>query len=111
MRQITCGMIQDLLISYCDGLTAENVAELVEGHLEECQTCRHAYEKMLQKRKETEQEEFVRGRKFGRKLKNLRFYLIGAVIGIVMPFAVLVLWYLLASIRSYIEIMFFSYFW
>ncbi len=110
MQQISCGIIQDLLISYCDELAAENVAEMIQEHLAECPECRRVREQILQIRKQEEQQELSRGRSFKRKLVSLRHYMLGGIIGIILPFAALVLWYLLASVRSYIEIMFMSYF-
>ncbi len=108
--QISCGIIQDLLISYCDGLTAENVAEMIQEHLAECPACRERLEDMMQQRKLEEEQELSRGRSFGRKLKNMRYYMVGGVIGVLAPIVLLVLWYFIASVRSYFEIMFYSYF-
>lgn len=108
--QISCGIIQDLLISYCDGLTAENVAEMIQEHLTECPTCRRRHEEMMQQRRLEEEQELSRGRSFGRKLKSMRYYMVGGVIGIFTPIVLLVLWYLIASVYSYFEIMFYSYF-
>lgn len=108
--QISCGIIQDLLVSYCDGLTAENVAEMIQEHLEECPACRERLENMMQQRKLEEEQELSRGRNFGRKLKSMRYYMVGGVIGVLAPIVLLVLWYLIVSVRAYFEIMFYSYF-
>lgn len=107
---IGCGIMQDLLISYCDGLTAECVGEMIQAHLAECPICQSHYEELIRQRELEEQQELSRGRNFGRKLASLRYYMLGGMIGVVAPIALLVLWYLTASVRSYFEIMFYSYF-
>lgn len=108
--QISCGIIQDLLVSYCDGLTAENVAEMIQEHLAECPSCQRRYEELIRQREHEEQQELSRGRSFSRKLASLRYYMLGAVIGIIALVVLMVLWYLIVSVRSYIEIMYYSYF-
>lgn len=110
ISEIGCGIMQDLLISYCDGLTAEGVGEMIQTHLAECPACQKHYEELLKQRELEEQQELSRGRSFGRKLASLRYYMLGGMIGIVAPVVLLVLWYLFASVRSYFEIMFYSYF-
>ncbi len=108
--EISCGIMQDLLVSYCDGLTAEHVGEMIQEHLAECPGCQSRYEELIRQQEWEEQQELSRGRSFGRKLKSLRYYMLGGMIGVVAPVVLLVLWYLIASVRSYFEIMFYSYF-
>lgn len=110
IRDIGCGIMQDLLISYCDGLTAEGVGEMIQTHLTECPACQGHYEELLRQRELEEQQERSRGRSFGRKLASLRYYMLGGIIGVVAPVVFLVLWYLIMSVRSYFEVMFYSYF-
>lgn len=47
-QQMPCEVVQDLLPLYVDGLTRETSAQLVEQHLQQCQTCRRMYEDMVQ---------------------------------------------------------------
>ena len=68
ISDIGCGIMQDLLISYCDGLTAETVGEMIQTHLTECPACQSHYEELLRQRELEEQQERSRGRKFKRKL-------------------------------------------
>ncbi|MBE5866333.1 MAG: zf-HC2 domain-containing protein [Lachnospiraceae bacterium] len=108
--QISCGIIQDLLVSYCDGLTADNVAAMIQEHLEECPACKERHAEIMQQRRLEEEQELSRGRSFVRKLKNMRYYMVGGVIGLISPVVLLLLWYLIASVKSYFEMMFYSYF-
>ncbi len=43
---IDCEVIQDLLPSYCDGVTSELSNKLVEGHLKKCKNCKNILEEM-----------------------------------------------------------------
>ena len=43
---IDCDVIQDLLPSYCDGVTSELSNKLVEGHLKKCKKCKNILEEM-----------------------------------------------------------------
>ena len=53
MERISCGMMQDLLVSYADGLTGEAVTCLLQEHLEDCPGCRQYYEE-IKKQQEAE---------------------------------------------------------
>ena len=41
-----CKIIEDLLPSYCDGLTSEETNELIHSHVESCPNCKRLLEKM-----------------------------------------------------------------
>ena len=43
-----CEIIQDLLPLYVDGVCSEASTELVQGHMDSCDICRKAYEKMTE---------------------------------------------------------------
>ncbi len=43
---IDCDVIQDLLPSYCDGVTSELSNKLIEGHLKKCKNCKNILEEM-----------------------------------------------------------------
>lgn len=110
MEKPTCGIIQDLLISYCDGLSGENIVAMIQEHLEGCPKCSQRFEEIRKQREQTEKEEASRGKSFGEKLKSLRIYMLGTVIGFMLPIAGILAWYLISSIISFIQVMFFSYF-
>lgn len=44
--ELPCGIVEDLLPSYVDGLTGEESSAAVRGHLEGCSACREKYEAM-----------------------------------------------------------------
>lgn len=44
--KVTCDVIEDLLPSYADGLLSDDSRELVEEHLNECDSCRRKLEEM-----------------------------------------------------------------
>lgn len=109
MEKPTCGIIEDLLQSYCDGITGETVSEMVKEHLEECPECQKKYEEVLAQRQKEEEEEVLRGKSFGQKLKSMRYYLIGIGIGFGLPIAAVLIWLAVSFIRSYFETMGYFY--
>ena len=110
MNEPGCGIIQDLLLSYSDGLTGENITEMIEEHLTECEKCRRKLQELKQNRELAEDAEASRGRNFGEKLKSMRFYFIGIIIGLCAPIGCLVVCALITGVISYFEIMLYSYF-
>lgn len=110
MENLSCGIIQDLLISYCDGLTGENITQMLQEHLVQCQNCRQRYEEMQKQRECEYNAELSKGREFGEKLKGIRYYALGIVIGCFLPVAGILLCYAFCSVVSYFEVMFYSYF-
>ncbi len=109
MERISCGIMQDLLVSYADGLTGEEVTCLLQEHLEECPGCQQYYEE-IKKQQEAEQEASLsKGMVFGEKLKELRYYMIGIFIGLMIPIAIIVLFFAVGAIMSYVESMVYSY--
>lgn len=110
MEKLTCGVIQDLLISYYDGLTGDGITQMLQEHLEECPRCQKQYEKIKIQREMEYNEELSKGKGFGDKLKGIRHYMIGIVLGLMLPVAVILVWYIFSMIASYFETMFYSYF-
>lgn len=110
MEKLTCGIIQDLLISYCDGLTGAGVTGMLQEHLAECPKCRQKYAEIKRQQEIAENEELSRGKSFGEKLRSIRHYMMGIGIGLVAPVAIIFIWYVLSSVVSYVETMLFSYF-
>ena len=45
-HEIPCEMIEDLLPSYVERLTAERTEEEIRAHLSRCENCRKKYEAM-----------------------------------------------------------------
>lgn len=45
-HELPCGIVEDLLPSYVDGLTGEESTEAVRAHLEDCGACREKYQAM-----------------------------------------------------------------
>jgi len=109
MEKPSCGIIQDLLLSYHDGLTADNITEMLQEHLAECGSCRAKYEELELYREETEKKEVSRGQSFGEKLRSMKYYMIGIAIGMMSPVVLIVFLFLIAEIESYIEMMMWSY--
>lgn len=110
MERLTCGIIQDLIPSYYDDLTGENVTQMMREHLTECQECRKQYEEVIRQREAEESRELSKGIRFGEKIKSIRYYVMGILIGLVLPIVFLVVWYVICAIGSYFETMFYSYF-
>ena len=109
MTKPGCGIIQDLLMSYNDGLTAENITEMIQEHLAECPQCQEKYEELKRNREYVEAAEASRGKSFGEKLRGMKYYMIGMVIGLAAPLVVIALWFSVAGIVSYIESIAWSY--
>ena len=105
MEKITCGIMQDLLPSYRDGLTGEGVTAMLGEHLAECVQCRQRYEEIKRQQEAAEREEASRGRSFGEKLRSIKYYIIGFVVGLTLPVFALALWFLLGTLESYITSM------
>lgn len=110
MEKPTCGIMQDLLISYCDGLTSEGVTRMLQEHLDECPKCMEKYRQMKEKQEAEEKNEQIKGNRFGDKIKSIRYFVIGVLIGLILPVAAVGLWFLVRLLISYTETMFFSYF-
>lgn len=110
MEKPTCGIIQDLLISYSDGLTGESVTGMIREHLAECPKCLQQYEHVKRQQELAESREFSRGKSFGEKLESIRYYMIGIGIGLVAPVAFIVIWFLVNAMGSCIETMLYSHF-
>ena len=102
MGKVTCGIMQDLLPSYRDGLTGERVTAMLSEHLAECEPCRHRYEELNRQQEAADRAEASKGQSFGAKLKSIKYYVVGFAIGLTLPVLLLVLWYIVAMIKDYI---------
>lgn len=107
MEKITCGIIQDLLPSYGDGLTGESVTDMLTEHLAVCESCRRRQEELKRQQEAADRAEVSKGQSFGDKLKSIKHYVIGFAIGLSLPVLLLVLWYIVLRIKDYIYTMVF----
>lgn len=105
MEKPTCGIIQDLLPSYRDGLTGESVTRMLQEHLAECPRCRQRYQEIERQQEMTDSEELLRGKSFGDKLKSIRFYIIGFVIGLALPILGIAIWILFGFLSNYMMLL------
>ena len=110
MEKPTCGIMQDLLISYCDGLTSEGVAQMLQEHLENCSNCMNRYHEMKQQRELDAQQEQIKENSFWNKLKGIRSFILGVLIGLVLPIGLILIWFLGRCILTYIKTMLSSFF-
>lgn len=101
MEKPTCEVMQDLLLSYCDGVTGKGVTEMLQEHLEECVGCKQRYWEIMHQRERETCEEISKGQKFIEKLRGLRYYMIGIVIGFVLPIVWVVFWVVSAYIETW----------
>lgn len=92
MEKPTCEIMQDLLLSYSDAMTGESVTRMLEEHLAECNKCRQRYQNIMHQRDKENCEEISKGKKFVEKLKGIRYYLIGMVIGFSVSIILIGLW-------------------
>lgn len=70
MNHINCSVIIDLLPPYAENLVMEETKELIEEHLNTCESCRHLYEeasmelKMPEKKMSKNERSIIRNMKF-----------------------------------------------
>lgn len=110
MERLSCGVMQDLLISYSDGLTGESVTEMLQEHLEECPKCSQRYEEIKMQRETENKEEIQKANKFWNKLRSIRYYIIGVIIGLFLPIVALLVIGLLRAAITYLQTYVFGYF-
>ena len=72
MKELACATALDLLPLYIDGLLSPESQALVKEHLESCESCREAYERMCADWAEQAEKEREEGRDFARSLKRAR---------------------------------------
>lgn len=86
-----CSLVQDLLPGYIDGVTREKSSEFVQEHLRECDACRRVYDAMNGKMTPAElhAQELVREMIEGKK--QMRRFVLLALLGALLIAAVCVL--------------------
>lgn len=75
MREINCNIVKDILPLYVDDVVCEDTRKMVEGHLQNCESCRGEAEALgkklilpLEQREQKKDAEVLRG--FKRKWRN-----------------------------------------
>ena len=102
MNKIQCGIIEDLLPSYIDGILSEPVNEAVRLHLDECASCRKKLEDLRQQNIDEELSSGKKGEQFIKRLKSAKHYLIGMAIGAAIPILLFVGFIIYVVVMSYI---------
>ncbi len=100
MEKISCEIIEDLLPSYRDEVLTDSVKLMVENHLESCNHCKGKLTQLEQEIEINELEQKSRGRKFIASLQRRKYYLIGMMIGALIPigaFAALIVYLMVLS--------------
>lgn len=103
MGRPTCGIIQDLLPSYRDTLTGESVTQMIQEHLAECPQCQKRYTEVQKQLEIADREEASRGKNFGEKLRSIKYYIIGFIIGLTLPVFGIAVWFLIGWLDNYIS--------
>ena len=85
MEKISCEIIKDLLPSYRDEVLTDSVKLMVENHLESCNHCKGKLKQLEQEIEINELEQKSKGRKFIASLQRRKYYLIGMMIGAMIP--------------------------
>ena len=85
MEKISCEIIEDLLPSYRDEVLTDSVKLMVEKHLESCNHCKGKLKQLEQEIEINELEQKSRGHKFIASLQRRKYYLIGMMIGAMIP--------------------------
>lgn len=85
MKEMTCGIVRDLLPSYDEGLLAEGTSQEVKAHLEQCGDCGRFYINLQSKQQQEVEQEEIRGKNFQQKLLEYRYYFLGFLVGLLLP--------------------------
>lgn len=85
MEKISCKIIEDLLPSYRDEVLTDSVKLMVEKHLESCNHCKSKLKQLEREIEINELEQKSKGHKFIASLQRRKYYLIGMMIGAMIP--------------------------
>ena len=88
-NEITCGICRDLMPSYCDGLLSDAVREAVEHHILNCEMCKAYFDEFKIRASQTESDDLEKEKAFIRKAKTVNYYMIGILIGALIPIGLL----------------------
>lgn len=94
MNKLECGVISDLLPLYADGVCSEESRALIERHLEECQSCAEALERLKSAVPLEKDAEGTPLKKLKKKLRVRRTVII-AVTALLTAFLLLIGYYYL----------------
>lgn len=84
MKEVKCGMVEDLFDSYREQLTSDETSAMIKTHLSECAGCRKKYADFSHLREEEENKEKNKEEKFQKKLLTYRRCGIGILIGAIV---------------------------
>ena len=97
-RILSCEIVKDLIPSYVDELLSEDVKVAVDEHLKGCVTCQNALAEYKRKQDEETKINLEKEEKFVRSAKSAKYYLTGILIGAVIPFLALVVFFIIRVI-------------
>lgn len=93
MQERECVIVRDLLPSYIEQLTNDTTVSVVEAHLKECKKCEKVYQELLATYEEESSMQGKADKRFFRRLRRYRYQMLGGIIGIMLPFVALFVWY------------------
>ena len=85
MENLTCEIVRDLLPSFHDELLSDAVKQSVEEHLINCKDCQKQIAEIEKKLEDERTKELANDERFFKKLKGIRYYVIGLLIGMSIP--------------------------
>ncbi len=88
-KKIPCEIYADLIPSYLDGVLSDSVNEALENHLKECVSCRDKLGALKKQQRVSDIEDEKKEKAFISKVKGAKHYLIGVIIGFLIPFLLL----------------------
>ncbi|KEK13024.1 hypothetical protein EP18_03955 [Lysinibacillus sphaericus] len=80
MKEIKCTIIQDLLPLYVDDIVSNDTKEMIEQHLQTCQTCQKEYQQMTETLYVPIENKVTLFEKINKKWKRKKIILIGGSI-------------------------------
>ena len=88
-NEITCGICQDLMPSYRDGLLSDDVRLAVENHISNCEACKAYLDELKNRSSQTDSDDREKEKAFIKKAKTANYYMIGILIGAMIPIGLL----------------------
>jgi len=98
-NKINCEMIKDLLPSYMDDLLSESVREEVEYHIKVCEDCRSFLNRLEHDEIKRETDIGIKEARFIKKARRLNYYMIGFIIGAIIPVLTIIIYILIIIFR------------
>ncbi len=92
MKNITCGVVRDLMESYKEGLTTENVSAAMKEHIASCEGCRQICEQWELQKQQIAQMEQIDEQQLQNKIISHRSYILGFLAGAAIVMSIFLLW-------------------